>query len=101
MRFVVRRLVMGRYTHDLDMILREHSVVEHSEERTLEHFAVAVEHRRFEDDVVGLPLTRLAAGVYEWGVLLVNGRRLAVKVCLVLKRIENLHLVRAHEKDAA
>ena len=83
-RFVVRRLVVRRDAHHLDVILREHAVVEDGEIRALEQLAVAVEHRGVEHDVVGLPLARLAARVHERRVLLVDRRRLAVEVGLVL-----------------
>src|SRR4030095_5178818 len=55
-------------------------------------FAI-LETRAFEYDVVGLPFTRLAAGIHERRPLTIKCGCLAVGIGLVLKAIEHLDFV--------
>src|SRR5579859_1990398 len=54
-----------------------------------------------EDDVVGLPLTRLAGGVDQRGVLAVDRSGLAVEVGFVLIRVEDLQFVPSLQNNSA
>ncbi len=54
-----------------------------------------------EDDVVGLPLAGLAAGVDEGRGLSIEGAGLSPGVGVVLEGIENLHLAVVSKVDAA
>ena len=75
--------------------------MQHRHDRRLVERAIALDPRRREDDVVGLPFARLAAGVHHRRPLVVDRGGLAFGVRLVFKRIENLNLiVGAHQADA-
>ncbi|MFM1942765.1 MAG: hypothetical protein RI897_1747 [Verrucomicrobiota bacterium] len=54
-----------------------------------------------EDDIVGLPLAGFTAGVYERGLVAVEGAGLAVVVGGILVGIEDLDFVAALEVDSA
>src|SRR5690606_2690994 len=62
---------------------------------------VRVETGAAEDDVVGLPLARRAAGVHERRELAVERRRLAVGIGCAPVRVQALDLVAAREEAAA
>jgi len=78
---------------ELEVILHEDAVEEDGDVRGRFQGAVGVEAGRGPDDVVGLPLTGLAGGVYERGRLLVDAARLTVNVGGVFVRVEDLELV--------
>src|SRR5205823_14696398 len=61
----------------------------------------AVAARSGEYDAVGLPFARPAGRVDERRVLSINRRGLTVRVRDVVKAVEDLDFVPAHEKDAA
>lgn len=61
---------------------------------------IAFKHRTTPDDVVALPLARLAAGIDEGRKLSVNRARDAVGVDGILKSIEDLDFVDADEEDS-
>src|SRR5438477_9827115 len=54
-----------------------------------------------EDDVIRLPFPRLPGCIHQRRVLFVDGAGLAVVVGVVLVRVEDLHLVALHQKNAA
>ena len=81
-------------------MLDEDAIPEHGDVRGCEQRR-AVELRGLEDDVVGLPLPGLAGDVDERRVLAIDRCRLAVSIGDVLVRIQHLHLIAAHEGDAA
>src|SRR6478735_6043288 len=79
----------------LEAVLHQYAVVEGGDPGRRLDRTVGVEGRRRPDHVVHLPFAWLAAGVDERDALLVNARRLAVDVGLVLVRVEDLQLVSA------
>src|SRR5262245_48565234 len=72
-----------------NMILNEYAVVKHGE-RTRFDFAIRSRLRGVKDDVVGLPLARLARRIHQWCIVSVERARLAVGVSLVVVGIEHL-----------
>src|SRR6266542_4009541 len=54
-----------------------------------------------KNDVTRLPLSGRAAGIDERRILAEHGTCLTVGVCHIVVRIENLHLVRSHQKYPA
>ena len=98
---ILRRPVPSRGAENLRMILHQHAVLQDGDERGAFRLAALIETRGLENDVVGLPLARLAAGVHQRRALLVNRGRLAVEIRLILVRIEDLDFVDAHHEHAA
>jgi hypothetical protein len=82
------------------VILDKDAVVKDSDVGRAGKFAV-FELGSMEDDVVGLPLSWLAAGINERGILTIDGAGHSVGIGWVLIGIENLNFVEAHQKDAA
>ena len=82
------------------MVLNEHAVLQHGE-GTGPHLAIGELLGRVENDVVGLPLAGLAAGVDQRGVVAVERAALAVRIGLVVITIEHLDFIAAHQIDAA
>ena len=79
--------------------------MEHAHPTGLRKRAVGIEPRPREQDVVGLPFARLAAGIHRRRLLLVERTALAVgvgegSVGAVFKRIEHLDLVLLHQEHA-
>ncbi len=101
MGLVFRRTMVGGVAQQLEMVLDDHAIVKHRDEGRADELAFLVELRGLPNDVVLLPFTRLAAGVDERRVLLVNGAALAIVVRRVLVRVENLNLIGPHQKDTA
>lgn len=83
------------------VVLYEYAVEEYGEVAGAGALPVVVEAWGGEDDVVGIPLAGRAHGVYEGGVLLVYGARLAIRVGAVLVAVEDLYLVAILEEDTA
>ena len=85
----------------LDVVLDEDAVVEDGERGLSRDLAVLIEERAMIDDVIALPLARLAAGVDQRHGTAVQRPALAVRIGLVLIGIEDLDLVLALEEHAA
>ena len=83
------------------VVLDQHAVLEHGDVGGLDEVLVLVELRGLEDDVVALPLARLAAAVDQRRILAVDRPGLAVGVRDVVIRVQHLHLVAAHDDHAA
>ena len=101
MGFVGKMLEPAGRAPYLGVVLHHDSVVEHGDAGRLLYRAVRAEARPPEHDVVGLPFASRPASVNQRRVLAVHGGRLAVGIGHVLVRIQHLHLVLAHEEDAA
>ena len=101
MRCVTGRSAEDRGAAQHGVILHQHAVVKCRHARGTCQPAIGGETRRDEHDVVGLPFTRRPAGIHQRRLLLVDGRRLAVHVGLVVPGIEDLQFVEAHEIDPA
>ena len=67
-----------------DVILNQNTVVQNGDCGFLRHVASVVKSRRMENDVIGLPLPGLAAGIDERRRLLVKRSGLSVKISRVL-----------------
>ncbi len=93
--------LVGRRPGQHDIVLDQDAVVEDRHPRRPEQLSVLVEARPVEDDVVGLPLAGLAAGVDERRVLAVERRPSTVGIGLVVVAVEDLDLVDVHQEDAA
>ncbi len=50
---------------DLKVILHQHAVVQHGDIRRFGQFALFVESRRAENNIISLPLAGFAADVYQ------------------------------------
>src|SRR5262249_20723979 len=100
MRLVGLHDAVGHLPDYLLMALRHHAVMDHGDICRLGYLR-AFETRPFEDDVIGLPFTRLSRRVHQWGPLSVNRRCLAIGVRLVVIGVEHLDLVTAHDQNAA
>ena len=81
--------------------MQHHTVVQHRDISRLQQCSVLGELRSLEQDVVGLPLARLATRVHHRRTLLVDRTALSIEVRLVLIGIEDLHLVASHQINAA
>src|SRR6266542_1477291 len=82
-------------------VLDDHAVVEDGGSRRARELAILVEARRLPDDVVCLPLARRPRGVDERRALAVECARLPVGIGHAVVRVEDLHLVPAHQEDPA
>jgi len=82
-------------------VVGDHTVMNHSDIGLLEQVSFGVPLGRFEDNVVGLPLTGRAAGVYERRLVTVDGGSLAVGIRLVVVGVQHLDLISTEEKDTA
>lgn len=89
----------GGFPCDGGMVLNEDAVMQDSE-RAGGVLAIGVGFWGVEDDVITLPLAGFAAGVYERGLVAVEGTGLTVVVGGVLVGIEDLDFVAALEVDA-
>ena len=99
---VVRRgLKPVRPTPEFFIILNKNTIVNDSQSRRLEQFAIVVEPRSTKRDVVGLPLAGWPRGVRERGILAVKSPGLAVGVGIGLVRVDHLNFKHAHQEDAA
>src|SRR5678815_4202569 len=101
MLLVRRPLLVRRRPGQHDVVLNEDAVVQDGEPRRTRDLARRIESRPMEDDVVRLPLAGRATRVHERRELPVDRRGLAVRIRLVLVRVEYLHLVAPHEEDTA
>ena len=101
MGFVVWRLVPIRYAGKLDMIVNQDAIVEGRDVSRTFYRAVFVESGSGKHDVKRLPFAGTATSINRWRLLFVNRAALTIKICLVVKRIENLNFVLAHQVDAA
>ena len=91
---------MGRGAQNLFVVLHQHAVVNHSHESRSKQL-LSFKTRRFKNNVVSLPFPRPARRVDQRRILAVNRRRLAIGIREIFKRIQHLHLILAHQHDAA
>ena len=92
--------VLGR-SDDCGVVLYEHSVLYngYTGERTV--CSVFLEHRSRVDDVIHVPLSRLAHGVHERCGLLVDTSSLTVDISAVVVAVEHLKLIHTLQIDTA
>jgi hypothetical protein len=83
------------------VVLDEHSVVQHGEGGSASDLACFVEEWAVENDVIGLPLTGLAADVDERFLAAVECAGLAIGIGDIVVVIEDLDLIGVHEENAA
>ena len=100
-RFVGRLADETRRARDLDVVVNQDTVVHDGHTGRRRQAAVFRKPGRREEDVVRLPFSGRAAGVDLRDVLLVDARRLAVRVGTVFPGIEHLDLVALLDDDAA
>src|ERR1700722_7240348 len=100
MGFVFGWLLAGR-SFDPDVVLDQNSILQHGDRGFLRQFAILIEPRGVENDIVGLPFTGFTADVNQGSILAVNGAGLAVEVGLVLVGVQNLEFVAPLENNAA
>src|SRR3954465_11031641 len=91
---------MYRRTQQLLVVVHQHSIEQHGEIGGL-HDRVAIHLRCLKDNVVGLPLARLARGIREWWPLAVNRSELSIRIRRIIPAVENLHLIAALQEDSA
>lgn len=86
---------------DLDVILNEDAIMNDREVRRRHHLAVLIHAWSAKENVIALPLTWFAARVHHRDVLLVNARRLSIRVSAIVVRVEDLNLVVSLKKHSA
>lgn len=99
-RRVAGELFVLRLSLQFLRVMDDDSIVKHRDHGRSED-TIAFEHRTAPDDVVALPLARLAAGIDEGRKLPVNRARDAIGVDGILISIEDLDFVNADEEDSA
>src|SRR5260370_15651014 len=82
------------------MIVEQQAVQKHGEISGL-HKLFAFEFGGFENNVIGLPLTRPSRWIYERRPLAIDGSGLAIRVSRVVVGIQDLYFVAAHEYNPA
>ena len=95
---VARCFFVQRRPEDLRVVLHHDAVEDRRDRRRLNHLA-ALQLRRVEDDVVGLPFTRLAHRIHQRGRLPVDTACHPIRVGQIVVAIEDLRLVAIHEKN--
>ena len=83
------------------MVLQHHSVLYHGHIRAIEISAILLEDRSRVDDIIYIPLSRLAHGIHQGRCLLVDAACHAVYICLVVIAVQYLHLIHILQEDAA
>ena len=86
---------------DLNVILNEYAIVNDRHVAWRYYGSVLGKARSAKENVVALPLTRLAARVDHRDVLLVDARSLAVRVSAIVIGIEHLNFVPSLKKHSA
>lgn len=99
-RRVAGELFVLRLSLQFLRVMDDDSIVKHRDHGRSED-TIAFEHRTTPDDVVALPLARLAAGIDEGWELSVNCARDAIGVDRILESIEDLDFVDADQEDSA
>src|ERR1035437_5841595 len=99
-RRVLRHLPVDHGADRFLVVVNQHAIEEHGLNGRLDE-PLAFKPRRFEDDVVDLPLTRFASRIHKRRELPVNRRCLAVGVGGIVEGVEHLNLVTAHQQHAA
>lgn len=99
MRAVAGKLFVLGFSLQLLRVMDHDAIMENRDHGRSED-TIAFEHRPPPDDVVALPLARLAAGIDEGRELSVNRACDAIGVDGILKSIEDLDFVDAEEKNA-
>ncbi len=100
-RRVVWRLVEKCSTLQREVVVNHDAIVQYRDVGGLYQFSLSVELGGLEDDVIRLPLARLARRVDGGRGLLVDGSALSVEVGFVFVGVENLQLVPLHQKHPA
>src|SRR5581483_1230454 len=84
---------IARLAFQFKMILYNYSIEEHGRVRRRLHRSIIVEGRSGPDDIVDLPLSRLARRICQWDRLLVKAARHAIYVGLIVVGIKDLQFV--------
>src|SRR5215472_15187994 len=100
-RFIGWPRLVRRWARQFDVILHQHAIEENRHSRGAKQLSLWIEARAVKNDIVGLPLARGTSRIDQRRILAVDGRGLAIRVGLVVIRIEHLNFVIAHQKDAA
>src|SRR5579871_5342861 len=82
------------------MVVDDKAVVQHGHIRRADQ-GLSLEARAGPEDVVALPLARLAAGVDERRILPVDRGRGAVRIGEVIVTVQHLDLIASHQEHAA
>ena len=98
---IVRWAAVESRSLDLDVILNEDAIMNDREIRRRHYLAIIIHARSTKENVVALPLTWFAAGVHKRDVLLVNARRLSIRVSAIVVRVQHLNLVVFLKKHSA
>ncbi|MEJ2364347.1 MAG: hypothetical protein P8017_06645, partial [Deltaproteobacteria bacterium] len=80
---VGRFFAVERSALDVEIVVHDDAVVEHRDSSLAGYFAVRVEQRAQETNVVALPLAGLAADVDHGRMLAVDRRRLAIRIGVI------------------
>jgi len=86
---------------EFNVVLDQDAILEDGERGLSRDLAVLIEERAMIDDVITLPLTRLAAGVGERDGPAVQRGTLAVRIGLVVVGIEDLDLILSVQEHTA
>ena len=86
---------------ELNVIVNEHTIVHDDHVTWCHHLPIVGKAGSAEENVVALPLAWLAARVHQRDVLLVNARRLTVRISSIDIGIQDLNFVPALKKYTA